>query len=191
MRLLKRSLASVRFIFVLVAAGVGFCAPQSARAEGVVARQLGDIQAAFLRGGWDLYCTGYAWHLPWQYGVEERRCLNERLWGGGFGRSYVNKRGDRTSLFLMGFVDSHNDKQFSGGYMWNRYWPVCRGVDAGLGYSVFLFSRADVANHLPVPAALPCVALRFGRGELVGYYCPRVSEAIPGEVFFVFARIGF
>jgi hypothetical protein len=64
-------------------------------------------------------------------------------------------------------------------------------VDAGLGYSVFLFSRADVANHLPIPAALPCVAVRFGRGELVGYYCPYISKAIPGEVFFVFARIGF
>lgn len=188
---MKRAFALVLFVFIPVAAGIGVFAPQEVRAEGLVARQLGDIKTAFVSGGWDLYCTGYVWHLPWQYDAEERRCMNERAWGGGFGRSYTNKRGDKTSLFLMGFVDSHNDTQFSGGYMWNRYWSVTRGVDAGLGYSVFLFSRADVANHLPIPAALPCVALRFGRGELVGYYCPYVSKAIPGEVFFVFARIGF
>jgi len=191
MQCMRQSFVWGWFFFAWVATGGVFCAPSEVRAEGLLAQQLGDVKTAFMAGGWDLYCTGYVWHLPWQYDADERSRLNERAWGGGFGRSFINKRGDKTSLFLMGFVDSHHDTQFSGGYMWNRYWSVTRGVDAGLGYSVFLFSRADVANHLPIPAALPCAVLRFGRGELVGYYCPHISEAIPGEVFFVFARIGF
>jgi len=188
---MKPGSTSGLFVLAWLLAGVVFCVPQNARAEGIFASQLGDIKTAFVSGDWDLYCTGFSWHTPWQYGAEERHRLNERAWGGGFGRSFVNKRGDKSSLFLMGFVDSHNDTQFSGGYMWNRYWSIARGVDVGLGYSVFLFSRADVANHLPIPAALPCAALRFGRGELIAYYCPHVSEAIPGEVVFIFTRFGF
>jgi len=89
----------------------------------------------------------------------------------------------------MAFTDSHYDMQYSGGYIWNRYWSVTKGFKVGLGYSIFLFSRADVANHLPIPALLPCVAMRFGRAELIGFYCPHISTNIPGEVFFITARV--
>jgi len=164
-------------------------APKTAHAEGIISSQLADIKTTFVSGDWDVYLTGYVWHLPWQYDSAERHLLNERNWGGGFGRSYTSKRGDKSALFIMAFTDCHYDIQYSGGYMWHRYWTVTKGLDAGLGYSIFLFSRADVAHHWPIPAALPSVALRFGRGELLGFYCPHISEAIPGEVFFIFARV--
>lgn len=180
---------STPVLFFIVWLMVWFCCPRMAHAEGVISGQFRDIRTTFVSGEWEYYATGYVWHLPWQYSPAERHQLNERAWGGGIGRSFINQRGDKSSLFLMAFQDSHRDTQFSGGFMWNRYWSLTKAVDVSLGYSIFMFSRSDLVNNLPIPALLPCVAIRFGRGELIGYYCPHINERVPGDVFFIFARI--
>lgn len=149
---------------------------------------LHSIRVTARTGMWETYVTGYAWHAPWAYDSSTRNRLNETTWGGGFGRSLIDPEGDRHSVFVLGFSDSHHDAQFIAGYNWQRYWNASRNLSLGAGYMAFLFSRKDVASYLPLPAALPCVSVRYRQWELVGLFVPRVTREIKGDVFFFFLR---
>lgn len=147
------------------------------------------IRATVQHGKWDVYASGYAWHLPWGYSDATRARLNETTWGGGFGRSLRTEDGDRHSVFVMGFSDSHRTPQYIASYGWQRYWPAARKLSLGWGYQAFLFSREDVAGSFPLPALLPCASIRFRRWEAIGMFVPRISRDIKGDVFFVFGRV--
>src|SRR5688500_5938824 len=125
------------------------------------------IDDALRLGDWESYLTGYAWHLPHGYQESTRARLNETTWGGGFGRTIKDDDGDRHSVYVMGFSDSHRAAQFNIGYAWQRYWKMTRNVELGAGYLAFLFSREDVANHLPMPALLPCASMSYRGIELI------------------------
>lgn len=157
--------------------------------RGLFTEKLETISKAARTGRWDAYVTGYAWHAPWAYTDATRGRLNETTWGGGFGRSLRDDDGDRHSVYIMAFSDSHRATQFVAGYAWHRYWMRTPDSGVGLGYMAFIFSREDVANRWPLPAALPCVSVRWRRWEALGLFVPRVSKDIKGDVFFVFARI--
>lgn len=168
----------------------------SARADGsrfdfraMFTRKAEAVRAAASHGGWETYFTGYAWHLPYGYDQAVRARLNETTWGGGIGRTIEDEDGDRHSVYVMAFSDSHRALQVNVGYAWQHYWAMTREVSVGAGYLAFLFSRQDVANHLPIPAALPCISLRYRRLEAIGLFVPRVSQDIKGDVLFVYLRV--
>ena len=156
--------------------------------QGFFSGKLEAISTTARSGSWDAYATGFAWHVPWVYDRATRARLNEAAWGAGLGRSIIDSDGDRHSLFVLGFSDSHRESQFVAGYIWNRYWKPAPYWHVGFGYAAFLFSREDVANRLPLPAALPCLSIRRGHFEVFGLFVPRVSKDVKGDVFFVFSR---
>jgi len=156
---------------------------------GMFTDKVATIKDAVRDGDWETYVTGYAWHLPWGYQDTTRARLNETTWGGGFGRTLEDEDGDRHSVYLMAFSDSHRQPQFNLGYAWQRYWRPTRNFALGGGYLAFLFSREDVANHVPIPAVLPCASIRYGGIEVIGLYVPRVSRDIRGDVLFVYLRM--
>lgn len=147
------------------------------------------ISLAVQSGEWESYLTGYAWHLPWGYAPATRARLNEKTWGGGFGRTAEDADGHRHSVFAMAFVDSHRATQFNVGYSCQRYWSPGAQLNFGLGYMAFIFSREDVAHHLPLPAALPVASIRYRRYELMGLFVPKISKDIKGDVLFFFLRV--
>lgn len=152
-------------------------------------RKLGVMGETVRAGEWEAYLTGYAWHLPHKYQDSTRSRLNETTWGAGFGRTISDGDGDRHSVFFKAFADSHHAPQLNLGYAWQRYWRVTRHVGVGAGYLAFLFSREDVASHLPMPALLPCGSITYRGLELVGLFVPRVSRDIKGDVLFVYLRV--
>lgn len=147
------------------------------------------ISDAVRAGQWETYFTGYAWHLPYKYHDATRARLNETTWGGGLGRTVKDEDGDRHSVYLMAFSDSHRDAQVNVGYAWQRYWAFTQNFSFGAGYLAFLFSREDVANHLPIPALLPCLSVSYRGLEIIGLFVPRVSRDIKGDVLFVYLRM--
>jgi lipid IVA palmitoyltransferase len=155
----------------------------------MLSNKLTTIGHAVRMGEWETYFTGYAWHLPYKYQDTTRARLNETTWGGGFGRTLSDDDGDRHSVYFMAFVDSHRSPQFNLGYGWQRYWNPTRQLSLGAGYLAFLFSREDVANHVPVPALLPCLSIRYRALELIGLFVPRISRDIKGDVLFVYLRV--
>ncbi len=156
---------------------------------GMFTDKIATIKAAVRDGDWETYATGYAWHLPWGYKDATRARLNETTWGGGFGRTLEDEDGDRHSVYAMAFSDSHRQPQVNVGYAWQRYWQPTRKLAVGGGYLAFLFSREDVANHLPIPALLPCMSIRYAGVEVIGLFVPRISRDIKGDVLFVYLRL--
>jgi lipid IVA palmitoyltransferase len=157
----------------------------------MLSNKLSTMSHTVRMGEWETYLTGYAWHLPYSYQDPTRTRLNETTWGGGFGRTLSDDDGDRHSVYFMAFADSHRSPQFNLGYGWQRYWNATRQLSLGAGYLAFLFSREDVANHLPLPALLPCLSIRYLGLELIGLFVPRVSREIKGDVLFVYLRFPF
>lgn len=147
------------------------------------------VREAFQNGEWETYATGYAKHLPYGYQQKVRARLNETTWGGGFGRTIRDEDGDRHSVFVMAFSDSHRALQVNAGYGWQRYWNATRNLHLGAGYLAFVFSREDVANRFPVPAVLPCASVQYRGIEVIGLFVPRVSRDIKGDVLFVYLRM--
>jgi lipid IVA palmitoyltransferase len=156
---------------------------------GMFTDKVATIKEAVRAGDWEAYVTGYAWHLPYGYRDTTRARLNETTWGGGFGRTLRDEDGDRHSVYVMAFSDSHRKPQLNVGYAWQRYWNPTRNLGIGGGYLAFLFSREDVANHMPIPALLPCASIRYGGLEVIGLFVPRVSRDIKGDVLFVYLRV--
>jgi palmitoyl transferase len=178
---------------VLAVFGVG-AGTLPARAGGLDFREMfaskwESVRDAFQTGDWEAYATGYAKHLPYGYQQNDRTRLNETTWGGGFGRTIRDDDGDRHSLFVMAFSDSHRAMQVNAGYGWQRYWSATRNVRVGAGYLAFVFSREDVASHFPLPAVLPCASVQFGGVEMIGLFVPRVSRDIKGDVLFLYLRV--
>ena len=191
--LLQRSSFTVGTRGVFIAAAIT-SAVQPARSTplnlaGMFKDKVAVIKEAVWSGDWETYVTGYAWHLPYGYQDSTRERLNETTWGGGFGRTLRDEDGDRHSVYLMAFSDSHRKPQLNLGYAWQRYWKPTRNVAIGGGYLAFLFSREDVANHMPIPALLPCASIRYGGLEVIGLFVPRVSRDIKGDVLFVYLRV--
>jgi palmitoyl transferase len=155
-----------------------------------VARYKYERSAAALREGrTDLYFSGYVWHASYAYTAERRRELNEQAWGAGLGRSIVDAGGNTHSLYFTVFRSSHFKPQYNLGYSWLTYWGAPGALRAGLGYTVFLFSRTDIYGGLPIPGVLPLASIRYRRAELLGTYLPAGHAA--GNVAYLFGRFDF
>ncbi|WP_232256424.1 hypothetical protein [Caballeronia glathei] len=74
-------------------------------------------------GTWDLYLTGYGWHID---GYDNTSHLNANSWRGGAGKHWTDENGNDDILFAMAFSDSHNHIEPIAGYA--RQW-FTRRVD--------------------------------------------------------------
>ena len=157
-----------------------------------------EYQCTGLKDSWhngdaDLYLTGYAYHDRNTYTPEKIASFNENAWGGGFGTSKTNDRGDLFGWYAMAFKDSHNEWTKAVGWHWATYWPAQSKYAVGLGYTAFLGSRPDIYGGIPFPGILPIATIKLSRVEVVGTYIPKVSQKTTGNgnVGFVFMRIHF
>lgn len=142
-------------------------------------------------GSWDLYLTGYGWHID-GYTDSHRASLNARSWGGGAGKHWTDANGNEDILFAFVFLDSHDHPEPIGGYA--RQWytePVLGGLSLGGGYFLGLTARDDVASYLPLPLALPVASVRYRRLSAMGTFIPRLGGLNKGDVAFFWARYEF
>jgi len=140
-------------------------------------------------GTWDLYVTGYGWHID---GYTNRDELNPWSWGGGIGKHWTDANGNEDSLFVLGFSDSHHNFQPIAGYA--RQWftkPMLGSLQVGGGFFAGVTARSDVAHYLPLPLALPVASLRYGRALLMGTLIPRLPGLNDGDVAFFWGRYEF
>jgi palmitoyl transferase len=60
----------------------------------------------------------------------------------------------------------------------------------GLGYTLMIIQRPDIANGIPFPAILPLFSLRWQKATLVTTFIPTLNGGINnGSVLYVFGRI--
>ncbi|WP_207004319.1 hypothetical protein [Trinickia mobilis] len=86
-------------------------------------------------GTWDLYITGYGWHIG-GYTGESKAALNADSWGAGAGKHWTDEDGNEDILFAFVFRDSHDHPEPIGGYARQWYTPsVPGGLSLGGGFA--------------------------------------------------------
>lgn len=141
-------------------------------------------------GGNELIVSGYSWHVPWTWTAEARANENEYAWGGGWARTVERENGDTDSVYFLVFSDSHKEAEFNLGYAWSTYWRDRDSVQPGLGYTVMIVQRPDIANGIPFPAILPLFSLRYQKVTVVSTFIPTLNGGINhGSVLYVFGKI--
>jgi len=150
------------------------------------------IADTWKEGNDEIWFSGYSYHLPSTYTPEKRAELNSNAWGGGYGRTVEESNGDTHTVYYAGFLDSHKNWQNNLGYAWSTYWGPRDGVQFGLGYSLFIVQRPDIADGWPVPALLPLASFRYQQATLVLTYIPTLGGGVNhGSTLFVFGRYTF
>lgn len=173
------------------------CAPFAARADDTSCDyEWNWVSSACLRvtrvardGTWDLYVTGYGWHIN---GYHNRDELNPWSWGGGAGKHWTDADGNEDVLFAFAFSDSHHDFEPIAGYA--RQWftkPVLGGLQAGGGYFIGVTARSDVAHYVPFPLVLPIGSLRYRRTSLMATFIPHMGTLNAGNLAFFWGRYEF
>jgi palmitoyl transferase len=147
------------------------------------------IVDTYKRGDSEVLVSGFSWHLPSTWSSERRAELNQNAWGAGYGRFVEAPNGNTHSVFVLAFLDSHENIEFNLGYSWMTYWGRRDNVQAGLGYTAMIIQRPDVADGVPVPIALPLASVRYQKAELLTTFIPNVGGGVNhGAVLYFFGR---
>jgi palmitoyl transferase len=138
-----------------------------------------------------LILSGYSYHLPSTYTPEHRAELNSLAWGIGAGRTVEEPNGNMHMVYFYAFDDSHRTAQLNLGYAWATYWGDRDGVQPGLGWTAFIVQRPDIANGVPVPAALPIALLRYKKANLIATFIPTLNGGVNhGSTLYIMGSVG-
>jgi palmitoyl transferase len=144
---------------------------------------------------YDVYLFGHVHHGRSTYTPEKIKSFNERAWGTGAGKRYVDENDNTHIIYAVAFSDSHFKAEYMTGYGWLTHWRPLgdAGPRPGLGFTAFVTWRSDYAHYLaPVPGVLPLAELAWGRASLMATYVPRLSsKGGNGDVLMLFGRISF
>ncbi|GAB3537710.1 lipid IV(A) palmitoyltransferase PagP [Noviherbaspirillum agri] len=144
-------------------------------------------------GEWDVYLSGYSHHSRSTYEERRIRKLNEKAWGGGFGKTIRNAKGNDESLYGLVIRDSRENLQWSVGYAYQWVYPLFGSrFEAGAGISAMLIRREDWFDGVPFPALLPVASLGIKEAKLMATYVPRMSTRKgKGNVLLLFTKFQF
>ncbi|MFD3239116.1 lipid IV(A) palmitoyltransferase PagP [Rahnella perminowiae] len=138
----------------------------------------------------DLYLPVITWHNRLTYDKEKTDKYNERPWGGGYGISRYDEKGNWNGIYLMAFKDSHNKWEPIGGYGWEKIWTPAedKNFRLGLGYSAAVTARDDY-KYIPIPIVLPLASVGYNKLTFQATYIPGTYNN--GNVFFAWLRYQF
>ena len=138
----------------------------------------------------DLYLPVITWHNRLTYDKEKTDKYNERPWGGGYGISRYDEKGNWNGIYLMAFKDSHNKWEPIGGYGWEKIWTPAedKNFRLGLGYTAAVTARDDY-KYIPIPIVLPLASIGYNKLTFQASYIPGTYNN--GNVFFAWLRYQF
>ncbi len=136
----------------------------------------------------DIYVPAITWHARFAYDREHIDKYNERPWGGGFGMSRWDEKGNWHGLYAMAFKDSFNKLEPIAGYGWESTWcPLSdKRFRLGAGYTVGVTAR-DNWRYIPIPVLLPLASIGYGPATFQMTYIPGTYNN--GNVYFAWLRI--
>lgn len=138
----------------------------------------------------DLYLPVITWHNRLTYDKEKTDKYNERPWGGGYGISRYDEKGNWNGIYFMAFKDSHNKWEPIGGYGWEKIWTPAedKNFRLGLGYTAAVTARDDY-EYIPIPIVLPLASVGYNKLTFQATYIPGTYNN--GNVFFAWLRYQF
>ena len=141
------------------------------------------LSTTWNEGQTELYLPLHAHHFRSAYSRERINGFNENALGIGIGRGSYDRDGDWHGLYAMGFRDSHFQPQYMAGYGYKTYWNPGSDFKVGLGYTLFLTTRADIGHYTPIPGLLPIASLEYRKVALDATYVPG-SKGVGNILFF-------
>lgn len=137
-------------------------------------------------GKWDLYISGYTWHLPYAYTTAERHEENAFTYGLGIGKTLTDERDNQRSLYALVIEDSNYETQYTIGYTWMARWRLVSNIKGGLGYTAFITARDDTNDYLPFPAVAPLASIGTDRATVFATFIPGKAS-----ILYFFGKISF
>ncbi|RJT43140.1 lipid IV(A) palmitoyltransferase PagP [Rahnella woolbedingensis] len=115
---------------------------------------------------------------------------NEHPWGGGYGVSRYDEKGNWHALYAMAFKDSFNNWEPVAGYGYEKIWQPLddKELRLGVGYIAAVSAR-DNYDYVPFPMVLPLVSAGYSRLTFQATYVPGTSTK--GNVLFGWFRWDF
>jgi len=115
---------------------------------------------------------------------------NEHPWGGGYGVSRYDKKGNWHALYAMAFKDSFNKCEPVAGYGYEKIWQPLNDKEfrLGAGYITAVSAR-DNYDYVPFPMVLPLVSAGYSRLTFQATYVPGANSK--GNVLFGWFRFQF
>ena len=130
------------------------------------------------------------WHNRLFYDKEKINSYNERPWGLGFSKDYIDKNDNRHSLFFLKFQDSHNKSEPFLGYSYTARWALNKKKDFYfLAGGILGLTAREEYNYIPFPAPLPIIGFEYKRLVLENTYIPGGKNN--GNVLFTWIRLKF
>ncbi len=119
-------------------------------------------------GDQGILISGYSWHLPSTWTPEKRAELNPRAWGGGCGEDHRGRR-RRHAFGLLPRVQAIRIITFNGisATSIRRTGARVRALQPGLGYTLMLVQRPDIAAGVPFPGAAAAFLVAVSRRDTV------------------------
>lgn len=134
-----------------------------------------NISKAWESEQYDLYIPANTWHNRATYDRENIDSYNERPWGIGLGKYFYDDKGNKHSLYIMEFQDSHNVVEPIGGYAYEARWDLSENSRVGLGYTLSITARKDY-SWIPFPAPLPILSFEYKNLSIQNTYVPGVKK---------------
>ncbi len=177
---------SVFFGWLLLA-----CPVYAGTGDGMFASMQSVLQHVWCRGTYHLLVPINTWHNRLTYDRHKIDEYNERPWGLGIAKSYVDNRFNRHSLFAMGFMDSHDDLEPIAGYQFSALWALDKAKNwrVSLGGILGVTMRSDY-DYVPFPVPLPVIGFEYKRFLVESAYVPGFGKNT-GNVLFTWLRWQF
>ena len=119
------------------------------------------ISTTWQKGRLEIIVPINTWHNRASYSSEQIDNYNERPWGIGLAKTYVDEKQNRHRLLALTFQDSFDKPEPTFGYSWQTVWRAEQTLRPTFGF-VAGFTLRDSYHWIPVPAAIPVVGLDIG-----------------------------
>lgn len=131
----------------------------------------------------DLFLPVLTRHNRHTHSKKQIEGYNEHPWGGGYGISRYDEKGNWHALYAMAFKDSFNKWEPVAGYGYEKIWQPLDDKEfrLGAGYIAAVSAR-DNYDYVPFPMVLPLVSAGYSRLTFQATYVPGTSTK--GNVLF-------
>jgi palmitoyl transferase len=147
------------------------------------------LHQIWYEGDNELYLSGYAWHNRYRYERPRIKTFNEKAWGGGLGKGFIDEKGNWHGLLAFAFLDSHKNIEPVAGYGYQKILHFTNDLKVGLGLAVLITQRPDIFKGIPFAGALPWISLIYRKVSINATYIPGAANA--GNVLYIIGKLNF
>lgn len=155
-----QALQKLKIIYIL---GISlWLVPSCAWGESTFTQTCKDTATSiWTQGRLELIVPVNTWHNRSSYSHEQIKDYNERPWGLGVAKTYIDEKSNRHRLLALTFQDSFNSPEPTFGYSWQAVWRAEHTIRPTLGV-VAGFTFRHSYDWVPIPAAIPVAGLDIG-----------------------------